>query len=41
VTLLSKNGGIVIQLHGEVLEAQRSELPWLRTRLEALVAAAA
>jgi len=38
---LSEDGGIVIQLHGEVLEAERSELPWLRTRLEALVAAAA
>lgn len=38
---LSDDGGILIQLHGEVLEAERSELPWLRTRMETLVAAAA
>jgi len=38
---LNDRGGIVIQFDGEVLEAERSELPWLRTRLEALVAAAA
>ena len=38
---LSENGGIVIQFDGEVLEAERSELPWLRSRLESLVAAAA
>ena len=31
----------VMQLRGEVLEAERSELPWLRTRLESLVRAAA
>jgi len=38
---LSDSGGIVIQFDGEVLEAERSELPWLRSRLESLVAAAA
>ena len=35
------DGGIVIQFDGEVLEAERSELPWLRSRLESIVAAAA
>jgi release factor glutamine methyltransferase len=34
-------GGIVLQFRGDVLEAERSELPWLRSRLEALVASAA
>ena len=38
---LAQSGGIVIQFDGEVLEAERSELPWLRSRLESLVAAAA
>ena len=38
---LSDSGGIVIQFDGEVLEAERSELPWLGSRLESLVAAAA
>jgi release factor glutamine methyltransferase len=38
---LNQTGGIVIQFEGEVLEAERSELPWLRARLESLVAAAA
>ena len=38
---LSPTGGIVIQFDGEVLEAERNELPWLRSRLESLVAAAA
>jgi release factor glutamine methyltransferase len=38
---LNDGGGILIQYHGEVLEAERSELPWLRARLEALVAEAA
>jgi methylase of polypeptide subunit release factors len=38
---LADGGGVVIQFKGEVLEAERSELPWLRTRLESLVAAAA
>lgn len=37
---LAPHGGVVIQVHGEVLEAERSELPWLRGRLEALAAAA-
>jgi hypothetical protein len=32
---------VLIQFDGEVLEAERSELPWLRGRLESLVAAAA
>jgi release factor glutamine methyltransferase len=38
---LAPGGGIVIQFDGEVLEAERNELPWLRSRLESLVAAAA
>jgi release factor glutamine methyltransferase len=38
---LTPAGGVLIQLHGEVLEAERSELPWLRSRMESLVAAAA
>jgi release factor glutamine methyltransferase len=38
---LVADGGIVLQVPGEVLEAERSELPWLRARLESLVAAAA
>ncbi|HEX3807084.1 MAG TPA: HemK family protein methyltransferase [Gaiellaceae bacterium] len=38
---LSASGGILIQFDGRVLEAERSELPWLRARLESLVAAAA
>ena len=38
---LTDDGGILIQFDGEVLEAERSELPWLRGRLESLVAAAA
>jgi release factor glutamine methyltransferase len=38
---LSDQGAIVIQFQGEVLEAERSELPWLRSRLESLVATAA
>jgi release factor glutamine methyltransferase len=37
---LGPEGGVLIQLHGEVLEAERSELPWLRGRLEAVTAAA-
>jgi release factor glutamine methyltransferase len=37
---LGAEGGVLIQLHGEVLEAERSELPWLRGRVEALAAAA-
>lgn len=38
---LNADGGVLIQFDGKVLEAERSELPWLRSRLEALVAAAA
>ena len=38
---LSPTGGVLIQFDGEVFEAERSELPWLRSRLESLVAAAA
>jgi release factor glutamine methyltransferase len=38
---LVADGGIVLQFRGDVLEAERSELPWLRTRLEALVPSAA
>jgi release factor glutamine methyltransferase len=38
---LGDGGGVLIQFDGEVLEAERSELPWLRSRLESLVAAAA
>ena len=35
------DGGVLIQFDGNVLEAERSELPWLARRLESLVAAAA
>ena len=38
---LADDGCILIQFDGEVLEAERSELPWLRGRLESLVEAAA
>jgi release factor glutamine methyltransferase len=38
---LAPAGGVVLQFRGDVLEAERSELPWLRRRLESLVAAAA
>ncbi len=38
---LNADGGVLIQVHGQVLEAERSELPWLRSRMESLVAAAA
>jgi release factor glutamine methyltransferase len=38
---LGADGGVILQFDGEVLEAERSELPWLRTRLESLVDAAA
>ena len=38
---LSPGGAMLIQFHGDVLEAERSELPWLVARLESLVAAAA
>jgi release factor glutamine methyltransferase len=38
---LATDGAMVIQFEGEVIEAERNELPWLRARLEALVATAA
>jgi release factor glutamine methyltransferase len=38
---LVDDGAVIIQFRGEVLEAERNELPWLRARLESLVAAAA
>ena len=38
---LSPDGAVLIQFHGDVLEAERSELPWLVGRLESLVDAAA
>ncbi len=38
---LAADGGVVLQFRGDVLEAERSELPWLRSRLEALVPTAA
>jgi release factor glutamine methyltransferase len=37
---LAQDGGVLIQFDGEVLEAERSELPWLRSRLESLAPAA-
>lgn len=37
---LGPGGGVIIQLHGDVLEAERSELPWLRSRLDSLPAVA-
>ncbi len=38
---LSTDGAMMIQFHGDVLEAERSELPWLVGRLESLAPAAA
>ena len=38
---LAPAGGVIIRFDGDVLEADRSELPWLRARLESLLAAAA
>jgi release factor glutamine methyltransferase len=38
---LTAEGGVLVQFDGELLEAERSELPWLRSRLESLVTAAA
>jgi len=38
---LGPDGAMIIQFRGDVLEAERSELPWLRDRLESRVAAAA
>jgi release factor glutamine methyltransferase len=37
---LVADGCVLLQFQGDVLEAERSELPWLRSRLEALVPAA-
>ncbi len=36
---LAAAGGVLLQFDGRVLEAERSELPWLRARLDQLVAA--
>jgi release factor glutamine methyltransferase len=38
---LAEDAGVIIQFRGEVLEAERSELPWLQARLESLVPSAA
>lgn len=38
---LAAGGGVILQFDGQVLEAERSELRWLVTRLESLIAAAA
>jgi release factor glutamine methyltransferase len=38
---LGESGGVLVQFEGQVLEAERSELPWLGARLESLAAAAA
>jgi release factor glutamine methyltransferase len=38
---LSPAGAVLIQFDGDVLDAERSELPWLVRRLESLVATAA
>jgi release factor glutamine methyltransferase len=38
---LSAEGAMLVQFQGGVLEAERSELPWLLGRLESLVATAA
>jgi release factor glutamine methyltransferase len=37
---LAEDGGVLIQFLGRVFEADRSELPWLRGRLESQLAAA-
>jgi release factor glutamine methyltransferase len=37
---LAEDGGVLIQFLGRVFEADRSELPWLRARLESQLAAA-
>ena len=37
---LAPTGGLIIQFEGDVLEADRNDLPWLRGRLESLSAAA-
>lgn len=38
---LTPGGAVIIQFDGEVFEAARDELPWLRERLESRLAAAA
>ena len=38
---LVPDGGVIIQFRGDVLEAERNELPWLGSRLESLAAALA
>jgi len=38
---LTAEGGVLIQFDCELFEAERSELPWLASRLQSLVAAAA
>lgn len=38
---LVDDGGVIIQFDGDVLEAERNELPWLLARLESRVVAAA
>jgi release factor glutamine methyltransferase len=37
---LTADGGVIIQFDGDVLEAERHELPWLRNQLESSLAAA-
>jgi len=37
---LARDGSLIIQFDGDVLEARREELPLLRTRLESMLAAA-
>lgn len=36
---LAPDGGVLVHVGRQVLEAERSELPWLSARLESLVAA--
>jgi release factor glutamine methyltransferase len=38
---LAEDGGVLIQFQRQVFEAERSELPWLRRRLESQLAASA
>jgi methylase of polypeptide subunit release factors len=37
---LARDGRLIIQFDGDVLEARREELPLLRTQLESMLAAA-
>jgi hypothetical protein len=37
---LAPDGGVLVRYRRQILEAERSELPWLTARLEALQAAA-